>query len=146
MTTVRCRACDAAVPADAAWCTLCFTALRPEAPAPAPAAPAHAVVAPVAFAPAAAGPLPAVATLLEDSSPTWPCNGCAERVPLEAMVCSNCGAAFLGGVNPDVSFKIPGVGDVVGMSKGAKFGLMAGGAAVLTTAFVLLLVILGHIF
>jgi hypothetical protein len=67
-------------------------------------------------------------------------------VPLEAMVCPTCGAAFMGGVSPTVSLNIPGVGDLAGISAGAKFGVMAGGAVVFTTVIVLLLLILGHIF
>jgi hypothetical protein len=114
--------------------------------APVPAQPV--AYAPVAPAPVAAAPLPvpAAPALVADPVPTWPCSGCSERVPLEAMVCPSCGSAFLGGVTANVSLKLPGVGEVVGLSTGAKFGLMAGGAAVFTTAIVLLLLMLGHIF
>jgi len=160
------------VPADGAWCTLCFAQLRtqePEPVAPAPVTPepfamplAAAVTAPVLSAPVPTQPVvptqsvptqppaPAVApvatAVIEEAAPTWPCSGCGDRVSLDEMVCPSCGTAFLGGVNPNVSLKIPGVGDLVGMSTGAKFGVMAGGATVLTTVIVLFLLILGHIF
>ena len=52
----------------------------------------------------------------------------------------------MGGASPDVSLKVPGVGDLVHMSSGMKFGVMAGGAAALAMVLVLLFLILGHIF
>ena len=119
--------------------TAAVTAPVLSAPVPSqPLAPAPMVPAPV--------PAPVATAVVESPAPTWPCNSCSAQVPLEETVCPSCGTAFLGGVNPNVSLKIPGVGDVVGLSTGAKFGLMAGGALVLTTAIVLLLLILGHIF
>ena len=157
---MRCPSCDAAVPADAAWCTLCFARLRSEAapaaplpaptPAPTPAPPVAAPVAPpvpplapaVPVAPAA----PAATTVLDAPAPTWPCSSCDARVPLEETSCPLCGTAFMGGVNPNVSLKVPGVGDLVSMSPGGRFGVMAGGAAVVATVLLLLFLLLGHIF
>jgi hypothetical protein len=114
--------------------------------APVPSQP----VAAAPVVPATPAPVPVAApvatAIVESPAPTWPCSSCSARVPLDETVCPSCGTAFLGGVNPNVSLKIPGVGEVVGLSTGARFGLMAGGAFVLTTAIVLLLVILGHIF
>jgi len=102
---------------------------------------------PVPAAPAPAGPVAtAVAEQVEDAAVTWPCTACGERVPLDAMVCPRCGGAFMGGVNPNVSLNLPGIGDLGSMSTGAKFGVMAGGATLLTALFVLVLFILGHVF
>jgi hypothetical protein len=161
VTTVRCPSCDAALPSGAAWCTLCFAALNPApaepVPSPAPEAvyatagapaplplPPHPILdapAPVAAVPAApAAPAPAAA------KPNWPCPSCGEHVSFEEMACTRCQTPFLGGVKPDVSLKLPVVGDIVGMSPGAKFGFRAGGAAVLATVLVLLFLVLGHIF
>ena len=159
------------MPADAAWCTLCFARLHAAAPEPVVAAPVApepvatpltaAVTAPVLSAPVPSQPLapaPALAAVpspaaapvgtavVEETPLTWPCSGCSERVPFEDTICPSCGTAFLGGVNPNVSLKLPVVGELVGMSTGAKFGVIAGGATVLTTAILLLLLILGHIF
>ena len=158
MTTVRCPSCDAAVPADAAWCTLCFARLdaRPSepvvaaVPAPAPAVPAPApfVPAPAPFVPAPAQESAPAATAVaeREEAPRWPCVSCDERVPLAETVCPRCGTPFLGGASADVSLKLPVVGDVVTMSSGARFGLMAGGAAVLALLLVLVFLVLGHIF
>ena len=228
MTTVRCPSCDAAAPAEASWCTLCFAPLAaaetpavdpwvaaavaeaplppsiaavapalPVAPAPlatsappvvpappvapppvpvawtAPAAPVQPLPAPPlpvpsipvpqatvpqatvpqATVPQATVPVPpqavapqtsAVATVVE--APSWPCTACSTKVDFALAACPDCGTPFMGGANPNVSLKVPGVGDLVHMSSGAKFGVMAGGAAVLAGVLVLLFVILGHIF
>lgn len=164
------------MPADAAWCTLCFARLQPHAvtpaqapeppvaalapapvpfvsaPAPLPAAPAPLPPAPVLSPPAPVlaapipPPAPATTALAEPPSPTWPCSSCDERVPLEEMACPRCGTAFMGGVKPDVSLRVPGVGDLVSMSTGGRFGIMAGGGAVFALLLVLVLLVLGHLF
>jgi hypothetical protein len=126
------------------------------APAPAaPLAPAASVlpppallapvpVPPATFAPAPLAPAPAaVAT---GASPTWPCTACGTRVDFAETTCPNCTTPFMGGASPDISLKVPGVGDLVHMSSGMKFGVMAGGAATLAGVLVLLFLILGHIF
>jgi hypothetical protein len=102
----------------------------------APAAPLAAVVPPAPAAAAAAAPA---------ARPNWPCPSCGEQVSFDEMTCPRCQTPFLGGVNPDVSLKLPVVGDVVAMSPGARFAFMAGGAAVLATVLVLLFLVLGHI-
>ena len=164
VTTVRCPSCDAAVPADAAWCTLCFAQLGAQVetgePAPpAPPAPAAMVPAPLLSAPVLAAPLPTqapavaptatVTDLVEQAgpaTPTWPCTGCGENVSLEETECPACGAGFMGGINPSVSLMVPVVGDLGKLSPGGQFGVMAGGATVLTILLVLAFLILGHIF
>jgi hypothetical protein len=52
----------------------------------------------------------------------------------------------MGGVTPNVSLHVPGVGDLGSMSPGGRFAVMAGGAAIVTVLFVLLALVLGHIF
>lgn len=104
------------------------------------------LTAPVLTAPVLSAPVPTATAVIEQGPPSWPCSGCSEQVSFEATVCPRCGTEFMGGVNPNVSLKVPGVGDLVGMSAGAKFGVMAGGAAVLATVLVLILMVLGHIF
>jgi hypothetical protein len=81
---------------------------------------------------------------VEAPAPTWPCTSCDERVPLDETACPRCGTGFMGGVNPNVSLKVPGVGELVGMSPGGRFGVMALGAAVVAAVCVLLFLILGH--
>ena len=77
---------------------------------------------------------------------TWPCHSCSEKVSFELMNCPNCGSAFMGGAQANVSLKLPVVGDLAKMSQGARFGVMAGGAALCALVFVVLAVIFGHIF
>ena len=130
----------------------------PLAPAPAPYAAAHAAP-PVAYEPlpllpdplapapvAAQAPVAAPAAVATVESPAWPCTSCGTRVDFAEMACPNCQTPFMGGVTPDISLKVPGVGDLVHMSSGVKFGVMAGGAAALAGILVLLFLILGHIF
>jgi len=110
------------------------------APAPAaPLAPAASVLPPPAL-------LSAPAAVATAASPTWPCTACGTRVDFAETTCPNCTTPFMGGASPDISLKVPGVGDLVHMSSGMKFGVMAGGAATLAGVLVLLFLILGHIF
>lgn len=88
----------------------------------------------------------AVAVAEPAAAPTWPCSSCDARVPLEETACPRCGTAFMGGVTPNVSLHVPGVGDLGSMSPGGRFAVMAGGAAIVTVLFVLLALVLGHIF
>jgi hypothetical protein len=90
--------------------------------------------------------VPTATAVVEAPAPTWPCSGCDEQVPLEEMACPRCGTAFMGGVTPTVSLKVPGVGDLVSMSPGGRFGVMAGGATVFAALLLLVALVLGHIF
>lgn len=65
-------------------------------------------------------------------------------MPLEEMSCPSCGTAFMGGVSPNVSLRVPGVGDLAEMSAGGRFGVMAAGAVLISGALVLVFLILGH--
>jgi hypothetical protein len=91
-------------------------------------------------------PAAAVAVAEPAGPPTWPCVSCGTSVPLEEMTCPHCGTAFMGGGSPTVSLHVPGVGDLTTMSPGGRFGVMAGGAAVVTLVLVLVALILGHLF
>ena len=117
-----------------------FVAYEPVPLSPDPLAQAP-LAAPVATAPVAA---PAAVATVE--APTWPCTSCGTSVDFAEMTCPSCHTPFMGGVTPDISLKVPGVGDLVHMSSGVKFGVMAGGAAALAGILVLLFLILGHIF
>jgi hypothetical protein len=110
--------------------------------------------APVLSAPVPAQPtepaaaLASVATAVIDpvAAPTWPCTSCDTRVALDEMACPSCGTPFMGGVNPNVSLKVPGVGDLATMSSGMKFMVIAGGATLFSLLLVLVFLVLGHIF
>jgi hypothetical protein len=101
---------------------------------------------PLAVAPVAPPVPTAVAVAEPAAAPTWPCSSCDARVPLEEMACPACGTAFMGGATPNVSLHVPGVGDLGSMSPGGRFAVMAGGAGIVTVLFVLIALILGHIF
>ena len=151
MTTVRCPACAAAVAADAPWCTLCFADLRPPVSAPepvtAPATPAATAAAlaphPILDGPILDGPVMTQADI-KLAEPGWPCQSCGESVALDLTECPLCGGGFLGGARVDLALRLPGVGDVVGMSPAGRVGVMAGGAVALTVVLFLLYLLLGH--
>jgi len=89
-----------------------------------------------------------VATALIDPAvaPTWPCTSCGTQVALDEMACPSCGTPFMGGVSPNVSLKVPGVGDLATMTSGMKFAVIAGGATLVSLLMVLVFLVLGHIF
>ena len=160
MTSDRCPACNAAVPAAAQWCTLCYTVLRAPEPVPATVPATHAIAeyrpstaaiaqstlddqalppdpildAPVMVAPPVAGAKPA----------GWPCLGCGAVVPMEDDACSGCGRAFLtAGDLP--SLGLPGVGDLRSLDRGQKIAVMGVGAVVVMGLLVALAFILGSV-
>jgi hypothetical protein len=99
-------------------------------------------------APVPSAPAASVATAVLDpvASPTWPCTSCDAHVALDEMTCPSCGTPFMGGVNPNVSLKVPGVGDLATMTSGMKFTVIAGGAVLFSLLLVLVFLVLGHIF
>lgn len=123
-------------------------AYEPLPVAPPPVMPAPPVMAaPVAELPVVEAAPALVATAVATvEAPTWPCTACDTRVDFAESACPNCNTPFMGGTNSDVSLKVPVVGDLVHMSAGAKFGVMAGGAVGLAMLLVLLFLVLGHIF
>ena len=52
----------------------------------------------------------------------------------------------MGGAAPAVSLHVPGVGNLATMSPGGRFGVMAGGAAVVTVLLFLVALVLGQLF
>lgn len=151
MTTDRCPACNAAVPASAQWCTLCYAVLRvPEpvsavvpaavpAAAPAPVSPVLALDpildAPVSKAPPVAGAEPK----------GWPCLGCGALVPIADNSCSHCGRPFLPS-DTMPSLALPGIGDLGGMAHGQRLFVALAAAGVVTVLIVLIAFIGGSIF
>ena len=129
----RCPSCRAAVRPGAPWCTLCHADLRP---APAPVVP-PVVTAPVAETPAA----PAT------TAPTgagWPCATCGHVNGLTSSTCAACGAGFLAALREAdaPSLVVPGVGDLMRLSRGQRIGL----AALVVLAFVALTALVGLLF
>lgn len=149
MSDVRCRACGAAVPEQAQWCSLCYADLRPPAPARepvgVPAGPPMAADAGDPAAPAAAAQ-PVRTPQPPRQEPRWPCPRCGASVLMSLEACPDCGAAFLAGATDAATTRLPLVGDVQRMSHGQR--LLVGGAIalVLMVAFVLVAEIGGHIF
>jgi ribosomal protein L40E len=142
----RCPACNAALRADAQWCSLCHHDLRP-APAPAPVAPSVPVQA------SYDGPDPLTAPLLDlvlppvpaaaavpvvvpQPSPTpeavqtslqeWPCTSCGTRNPLALTACTTCGSKFLAAASEELSLVVPGVGDLQKLTRGQRIGVAGG--------------------
>jgi ribosomal protein L40E len=95
----RCPACNAALRADAQWCSLCHHDLRP---APEPTAPVQAAL------------------------QEWPCTSCGARNPLSMTICSVCGSAFLAAAQTQVSLVVPGVGDLQHLSRGQRIAVAGG--------------------
>jgi hypothetical protein len=175
MSDVRCRACGAAVPSEAQWCSLCFADLREPAPVrervSVPAAPADAEGLEQAAAPARndARPDPDVllglseapaAAATADAEPSsdvpfgtpagpeieWPCLRCGAQVLMSLDACPSCGAGFLAGATGSTSTRLPLVGDVGRFSRNQRVALGFGLAILVMIVLVLLAFIGGHIF
>lgn len=158
MSDVRCRACGAAVPAAAEWCSLCFADLRQPAPvrepvsvpasvpgAPPAVAEAAALASPTAAVASAAVSLPSprstVATPVGDKA-RWPCPRCSELVALSLDACETCGAGFLAGATTAALARLPVIGDVGQLTSSQRL-LFAGAVAFAVTVVLLLLATLG---
>lgn len=174
MSDGRCRACGAAVPSEAQWCSLCFVDLREPTPA------RERVSVPAARS-AAEAPAPAAATALtngarpdpdallglpapaEVSVPTeaaedtsteagapeeakWPCLRCGEQVPISFDACHACGAGFLAGSTATPSARLPIVGDIGRLSRSQRLALGFGVSILVVVLLVLLATIGGHLF
>jgi ribosomal protein L37E len=171
VSDVRCRACGAAVPAGADWCSLCFADLREPAPvrepvsvaaesvaeaalpAPLPAAPPRPAANLLDVAPrhaaepddsdeTAAGAVGADAAGPAANQATWPCQRCGEQVPMALDTCSACGAGFLSAASTTIEMRLPVVGDVGRLSRTQR--LLAGlGISLLVMLVLVLLATLG---
>lgn len=133
----RCPSCRAAVRPGAPWCTLCHADLRP---APAPVAPPVAVPAPVAVPEQPLAEAPAETS----AGAGWPCATCGHLNGLTASTCAACGAGFLAALREAdaPSLVLPGVGDLMRLSRGQRIGL----AAAVVLAFVALTALVGLLF
>jgi ribosomal protein L40E len=105
-----CHACGSALPAGAAWCSLCFTAVRRE---PQPASPA-------AVRPATA----------------WSCPRCGTVTPATAVRCVACGTGLLEPAARQAR-RLPLIGDPSQLSTGRRAAV--GAIAALAVAAVLVL-------
>ncbi len=133
-----CSACGAALRPGAPWCTLCYADLRPAPePDPVPTIGAYAEPAPdpltVSQPPVGTDPL----------GPTWPCSRCGGRNALTLDACTACGASFLAAVRDDgVALVVPGIGDLMTMSRAKRLGLAAGAVALLVVPLALVTLLL----
>jgi hypothetical protein len=114
VTTDRCPACNAAVPAGAQWCTLCYAVLRVPETVPAAAAPVKLAPDPILDA-----PVSAAAPVARQASTGWPCLGCGALVPLANDACSQCGRPFLP-TDEVPSLALPGFGDLSRMERSQR--------------------------
>ena len=140
-----CPACGAALRPGAPWCTLCYADLR-TAPEPdhvltigAYAEPAPALLS-VSDLPAGTD-LPA--GIDPPRGPTWPCSRCGGRNALALAACTACGASFLAAVRDDaLALVVPGVGNLMTMSRGKRLGLAFGAVALLVVPLALVTLLL----
>ncbi|HWB66533.1 MAG TPA: zinc ribbon domain-containing protein [Mycobacteriales bacterium] len=113
-----CHACGSALPAGAAWCSLCFTEVR-RPPAPVTSA-----------APEAAAPEVAIV------SAGWSCPRCGTAATALDVRCAACGAGLLE-PSPRRVTRLPLLGDPSQLSTGRRAA--AGAIAALAVAAVLVL-------
>jgi hypothetical protein len=149
VSDVRCRACGAAVPDQAQWCSLCYADLRPPAPVREPVSVPAGPSTPAGVADPAAADAPAQPARTPQpprQEPRWPCPRCGVSVLMSLEACPDCGAGFLAGATDTTATRLPLVGDVQRMNHGQR--LLVGGAIsiVLMVVFVLIAEIGGHIF
>ena len=140
-----CPACGAALRPGAPWCTLCYADLRPTPePDPVPTIEAYAepAPAPLTVSQPPAGTDPPVATD-PPAGPTWPCSRCDRRNGFALDACTACGASFLAAVRDDgVALDVPGIGDLMTMSRGKRLGLAFGAVALLVVPLALVTLLL----
>jgi len=136
--TDRCPQCRGLVRPDAAWCTQCWTDLRP-APAPEPEplpepVAVHVPPVPVPDGDLARAPQPG----------GWPCSGCGASNPVELDACAACGLGFLSGLKKTEPplLVLPGVGDLTKLSRAQRLGA----AGVVVLLVVLLTALVGLLF
>lgn len=140
-----CPACGSALRPGAPWCTLCYIDLRsaPELD-PAPTTEAYAEPAPeplLVAQPQAGADRPPDAD--PQAGPTWPCSRCGDRNALALDACSACGASFLAAVRDDkIALIVPGIGDLMTMSRGKRLGLAFGAVVVLVVPLALVTLLL----
>ena len=149
MTTDRCPACNAAVPARAEWCTLCYAVLRVPETVPAAAARVESPSVALPSAPLAPdsvldAPVSQAAPVARQEAAGWPCLGCGALVPLADNACSQCGRPFLP-TDEMPSLALPVVGDLSRMERGQKIFVSAVLAVVVMAVFVAIAFIGGSV-
>jgi hypothetical protein len=169
VSDVRCRACGAAVPAEAQWCSLCFADLREPTPVrervsvPAASTAAREEASVAAAAPSPNGVRPDPDALLglpkpaadidgDDTSAAdepeqvkWPCLTCGEQVPISLDACQSCGAGFLAGSTTQPTARLPMVGDLQRLSRNQRLGLGFSLCLVVMILLIVLATIGGHL-
>jgi hypothetical protein len=171
VSDVRCRACGAAVPAEAQWCSLCFADLREPTPVrervSVPAASTAALAEASVAAPAPNGvrpdpdallglPKPAADSVTDDVAEAeepaeepeeakWPCLTCGEQVPISLDACQSCGAGFLAGSSSQPSARLPVVGDLQRLSRNQRLAFGFGMCMVVMILLIVLATIGGHL-
>jgi len=144
VTTDRCPACNAAVPAGAEWCTLCYAVLRVPETVPAARVAPLTVETPLPPDPILDAPVTHAAPVARQAAAGWPCLGCGALVPLADNACSQCGGPFLP-TEGAPSLALPGVGDLSRMERGQKIVVMVVLALVVTGVLVALAFIAGSV-
>jgi hypothetical protein len=115
--TDRCPQCRGLVRPDAAWCTQCWTDLRPVAAA----GPEPVVAAAPAVGPGAGGP----GAQRSPQPGGWPCSGCGASNAVELDRCAACGLGFLSGLSKSEPplLVLPVVGDLAVLSRAQRLGV-----------------------
>jgi ribosomal protein L40E len=158
----RCRACGAAVPPAAQWCSLCYADLREPVPVrepvtvpETPSAPLDAAVLAPTVVQAVQPQAPSVPSPAEPAadpitSPSegkhaaavgdtlgWPCPRCGAQVPISLDACNSCGERFLAGAT-SATVRVPVLGDVGALSRTQRLMFGAGIAIAVMVVLVLL--------
>jgi hypothetical protein len=90
-------------------------------------------------------PAPAAPTAAKPEA-RWPCTLCGVSNPMSEDACTACGTGFLASVASTTPTHLPLVGDVQRMSQAQRIMVGAGVAVALILAFLVVLVIIGHVF
>lgn len=132
-----CPSCGAIVRPGADWCSLCFHDLRPVPP------PRFATAVPAGVATAAPGG-PAAATAA-GAVPSVPCTTCGEVMRVDADTCPSCGHGLFDGLRgtSTTTLRLPVVGDLMRLGRGARGTVAFGLALTLALVLVLLVSLLG---
>ncbi|MGB9377804.1 MAG: hypothetical protein WCB04_09870 [Mycobacteriales bacterium] len=159
MSLSHCPSCRASVRPDALWCPLCQLDLRPVVePVAAPRVrkarilravgdAGAAVSTDVADVPDAADPADADGNGegRHATPATWPCLTCSAENDLDDSICATCGAAFLAELHTEGGprVRLPLIGDVSRLGRGAIFGLAVGLGLLGAAMFSLILIVVG---
>ena len=154
MTSDRCPSCNAAVPAGAEWCTLCYAVLRaPErvtvpAPVPVPAIAEYGAssvdIARLAPDPILDAPVAVAAPVARAKPAGWPCLGCGAVNSMDDDTCSGCARPFLP-TDTAPSIALPVVGDLGRLDRAQRIAVTIIAAVLAMGAFIALAFIGGSV-